>query len=632
MAHRVVLSLAALLASVAFAGHAPAGKEEIDKAVQRGVARLKQMQAADGSWPTNPAGATALVGLTLLECNVPPADPAIQRAATFLRAHWMDIQDSYMTYGIALTVLFFDRLGDPADTVIIQALAARLLAGQNDAGGWSYGCPAFSAEERRQLKKLLNQGVELKVKRLPTGSATRAGKDNPGWPKEIQHLFSRLQHRGVVVPVRRDPGMGAGDNSNTQFAILGLWAARRRGAPVEGALAKTMTRFRTTQHSDGGWSYLPVKIGRGNHSFSTPSMTCAGLLGVALGFGSAFEATLRTEAKGKPGKAAAMPDLSKDPLVRAGLFYVTNVVDGPLPELGSPGSIADMYYVLWSIERVAVAYNLPTFGEKDWYAWGSKLLLIAQGQDGGWKGGKFGTDIDTSFALLFLRRVNLTKDLTAFMRGADALNIALKTRELPSEKPEAASKNDTPGGDAGQAGRADAKSKLGGSSEVKAPPPPSTSSSDPVAAEARRLGAELLKASGQAQENLLEQLKEGKGSGYTEALATAIPQLKGAVKTKARDALSERLARMTASTLREKMQDSTAEIRRSAALASAMKAEKQLVPDLIGLLEDDEPAVARAAHAALKHLSGKDLGPSADASPEERTEAVTAWKAWWKKQ
>src|SRR5207237_10906376 len=118
--------------------------------------------------------------------------------------------------------------------------------------------------------------------------------------------------------------------------------------------------------SAGGGRPLPRQIGGGNHSVSTPSMTCAGLLGVALGFGSAFAATLRTEAKGKPGKAAALPDLSKDPLVRAGLLYVSDVADGPLPELGSPGSIADMYYILWSIERVAVAYNLPTFGEKDW--------------------------------------------------------------------------------------------------------------------------------------------------------------------------------------------------------------------------------------------------------------------------
>ncbi|HEV3115469.1 MAG TPA: HEAT repeat domain-containing protein, partial [Gemmataceae bacterium] len=81
-----------------------------------------------------------------------------------------------------------------------------------------------------------------------------------------------------------------------------------------------------------------------------------------------------------------------------------------------------------------------------------------------------------------------------------------------------------------------------------------------------------------------------------------------------------------------KLQDESAEIRRAAALACAMKEEKGFVPDLIGLLEDRQPSVARAAYAALKDLTGKDLGRAADAQPEARARAVAAWKEWWKKQ
>ena len=39
-------------------------------------------------------------------------------------------------------------------------------------------------------------------------------------------------------------------------------------------------------------------------------------------------------------------------------------------------------YALWSIERVAVLYNLETIADKDWYRWASQLLVAHQ-QPGG---------------------------------------------------------------------------------------------------------------------------------------------------------------------------------------------------------------------------------------------------------
>ncbi len=109
---------------------------------------------------------------------------------------------------------------------------------------------------------------------------------------------------------------------------------------------------------------------------------------------------------------------------------------------------------------------------------------------------------------------------------------------------------------------------------------------------------------------MLEKLRESKGASNTEALALAIPQLKGSMKVKARDALAERLARMTATTLRAKLQADNAEIRRAAALACATKEDTRLAADLIPLLEDTQSSVARAAETALKTLTGQDLGPS----------------------
>src|SRR5262249_4489516 len=71
----------------------------------------------------------------------------------------------------------------------------------------------------------------------------------------------------------------------------------------------------------------------------------------------------------------------------------------------------------WSLERMAVAFGLPTIGGKDWYDWGAGILLSNQANDGGWKGeyGDYGAD--TCFALLFLRRADLAKDLSASLKN-----------------------------------------------------------------------------------------------------------------------------------------------------------------------------------------------------------------------
>ncbi len=143
---------------------------------------------------------------------------------------------------------------------------------------------------------------------------------------------------------------------------------------------------------------------------------------------------------------------------------------------------------------------------------------------------------------------------------------------------------------------------------------------------------DLATATDAQQNELLTKYKEGKGPAYTQALAGAIPRLKGDNKSKARDALAERLTRMTADTLRAQLKDDDPEIRRAAALACAMKDDKSHVPDLIPLLDDSEPLVSRAAHAALKSLSNQDFGPAKDAPSKGRAQAIDAWKDWWAKQ
>jgi hypothetical protein len=180
---------------------------------------------------------------------------------------------------------------------------------------------------------------------------------------------------------------GGSDNSNTQFAILALWAASRHGLPLERALAAVAVRFRASQLDDGSWNYQSTPRGKG-----TPAMTGVGLLGLAVGHGLGPD-----DPKRKPARDA---DIDR------GLAALARRV-GEKSEVN--------LYFLWTLERVCVLYGLRQIEGKDWYRWGADRLLDRQEAKGGWQQGVYhgSTElVDTALALLFLRRANLASDLT----------------------------------------------------------------------------------------------------------------------------------------------------------------------------------------------------------------------------
>lgn len=145
-----------------------------------------------------------------------------------------------------------------------------------------------------------------------------------------------------------------------------------------------------------------------------------------------------------------------------------------------------------------------------------------------------------------------------------------------------------------------------------------------------QLGKDLVKAPRAEQDRLLGLLRDGKGVEFTDALAAAIPKLGDEARKRARTVLAERLTRLKVPSLRDKLADPAPEVRRAAALACAMRELRDMVPELIKLLEDKDAIVPPAARAALRELSGKDFGPSPSATARERAEALGRWREWWK--
>ena len=132
-------------------------------------------------------------------------------------------------------------------------------------------------------------------------------------------------------------------------------------------------------------------------------MTCVGLLGLAVGHGIARQP--RDRDTGKP---------IVDARLRNGLTALSKSVGQPAGDWRDRPM--ENLYFLWSVERVAVLYGLPTIGDKDWYRWGAEILIANQQKRGSWTNGgyhKASPAIDTCLALLFLKRANFVADLSA---------------------------------------------------------------------------------------------------------------------------------------------------------------------------------------------------------------------------
>lgn len=563
---------------------APAS-DKIDKAVERGVIVLLRSQQPNGSWGAYGAGSTSLAALALLESGVAADNPAIVKAADFVRT---EIIANYETYHVSLAIMFLDRLGDRADVPLIQALGVRLMEGQQPwpQAGWNYRTTQPSEDEVTRLRNLHSKKVELKTSPKKPDDKTSSGEMDPDLVRRVE----AMDRTGVVDPSRRaSPAHQSNpDNSNSQFAVLALWIARRNGVPADISLRRAEAWYRIT-HENGTWAYI---LGGGT-PYGRGATTCAGLLGLAVGAGIARTPVLKT----KPDdKTAAVPkrDPLSDLLVRTALSYVVGeLASMTRADVPSNGLDRD-YYFLWSLERVGMVYGVTKVAGVDWYALGSTLILLHEQPTGGWKG-RYAIEIDTSFALLFLRRSNLVPDLSAALKPKQQHALTAKDPAVEDH----------------------AKKQLPGMT---------------AAGEADKLARELLTANADQHLRILERLRDEKGAEYSDAIVAVIPQLSEELKRKARDCLAERMARMTTETIRAKMSDANAEYRRAAALACAVKEERALIGDLIKSLEDREFFVVRAAAVALQSLTGEDFGPTSNATAEQKTKSIAAWKAWWKKQ
>src|SRR5271166_1989577 len=162
--------------------HGAVTREDVERAIRDGLRNLKQEQKADGSWEDASAqaktGTTSLVTLALLTAGEKPDSPSIRKALSHLRR--FGPQDLRSTYAISLQTMVF-----------------------------------AAAEPERDQLRMANNVSWLERAQIKTG-------DPVYWPGSWTYSDSKHGRPG--------------DNSNTQYALLGLHAASESGVPVKQAV------------------------------------------------------------------------------------------------------------------------------------------------------------------------------------------------------------------------------------------------------------------------------------------------------------------------------------------------------------------------------------------------------------
>ncbi len=320
-------------------------RQEVEDAIRNGVRYLLQQQQADGSWPDADhrahTGTTSLVTLALLTAGEKVGSQPIDRALDFLSQ--FTANDLGRTYSVALQTMVF----------------------------------ATANPERYRLQ--IARNVEWLER-----AQIRPGDHNNDWPGAWTYDMDKAQ---------------AGDNSNSQYALLGLNAAAEVGIPVKPEVwVRARQYWEMAQRGDGSWGYMP-------HAADSPtaSMTCAGISSLVISGLKRFEGQEVLLPNGDVrncGKGGINIDLQRAMDWMGRNFRVS--------ENWGKGQLWKYYY-LYGLERAGRLTGQRFFGEHDWYREGAEYLVHEQDKlTGYWVNPRNATEqepiVATSFALLFLAK------------------------------------------------------------------------------------------------------------------------------------------------------------------------------------------------------------------------------------
>ena len=362
-----------LLLALALSGVQAVDEAKVDQAIRKGVEFLRTAKSPD--FHNGYRNSDVLILWTFIHAGVPQDDPKFRSLLESATSEPLD-----KTYKVALLAMCLEEIDRVKHQEKIAQCAQFLVDNQCRDGQWSYGSPTEFVKE-------------VKVPAPPKPVASAPGSGGPGVTLAKDGKPRILQH---VAVKKMKEGPDSGDNSNSQYAALGLRACYDSGVTLpESVVLLAVKWWRESQFKDPkkddkkavastaavtgkveGWNYKDENAQADKPPYH--AMTAGGVGALVL-----YDYMLDRKWK-------------DDSYVKAGMNWLTvhyNVQ-------------AWNTYYLYGLERAAILFGTEKIGDHFWYAEGAAGLIAAQHEDGSW--GKdtdwFNTTWDTCFSVLFLRR------------------------------------------------------------------------------------------------------------------------------------------------------------------------------------------------------------------------------------
>jgi hypothetical protein len=379
---------------------APVDPVRVDAAVRRGVEYLRTARS-----PSSHHGirnSDELILLTLIHAGAAENDPRLQELLrSVLEAPLAQ------TYPVALQAMALEELDRVRYQKRIYHCAQFLVDNQAANGQWSYG-------------------KETTLVDPPAGTPT-ASKSAPSKPGGVVDFSSGPAVRRkpkvvakLAVARRQDVGGGGGDNSNSQYAALGLRACHDAGIVLPREVVEKAAAWWRNCQAGGPGGEGGEKAGDGKpESKKKPAVPTRGRPAPAeprgWGYDQPKDGGYGSMTAGAVGALVIFDhilgaDWKKDSNVLSGLAWMAqnfSVSENPGRAGKEGGALKWHYYHLYALERVGMLCETDLVGPHAWYAAGAKFLLDAQQANGAWgaaSGESKDQTWDTCFAILFLKR------------------------------------------------------------------------------------------------------------------------------------------------------------------------------------------------------------------------------------
>lgn len=229
----------------------------------------------------------------------------------------------------------------------------------------------------------------------------RQPEDRSRIDRNVKWLLNARMADGWSYSMNAPDRTGLADNSNTQYALLGLHEAIQYGVKVDDSTLKQIQALYLKTQAAGGWAYRPSS--RAN----TMTMTTAGLCNLII---TGLDLAQGKQALRQDGSAEHCGEyVDNEPIARA-LGWIGDRYPARLDDTNILDRFGSPFYCLYGVERAGRLSGQRFFGGHDWYEVGCRYLVGAQKADGSWSSpaGRGTFDhwpvIATSFSLLFLSK------------------------------------------------------------------------------------------------------------------------------------------------------------------------------------------------------------------------------------